>query len=168
MSETEYERLEEEIEQEMMEVDESDPLVKAFGKDYAIEYYRKVGKLQAKFIPLPKELVEEIKQYVHLHKDELLENKGHIVYNNYDVVLAVTPNNENSLKRVMLEKTGTLMVSMLSSVSATGWLSCMFNDPHMADDLELNTAYIIIGKLREREVDGILRHSMTVRGIIKA
>ena len=163
MSNTEYEEIEEGV-----EIDETDPLVKAFDREFAIEYYRKVGKLQAKFVPLPQDLVEEIKQYVHLNKADLIEHKGHIVYDKYDVVLATTPNNENGFKRIMLEKTGTLMVNMLSSVSSAGWLTCMFNDPHMADDLELNTAYIIIGKLKEREVDGIVRHSITVRGITKA
>jgi hypothetical protein len=145
----------------------SNPLARAFGDEFARKYNAKLQEIRAKALRVTPEEKEKIKRFVQENREQLLDNNAHIPYNRYDLVLVVTPDNENTLKRTVFQS-GAIAVNVKTIASQNGWISLVFNDKNLANDLELSTAYIAVGKLTEKIMDnGSIRLRMTVYDLIK-
>jgi hypothetical protein len=144
----------------------NDPIAKAFGIEFAREFYANVPK--PKELPIPEATLNEIKQYVYTHLNELIANKGRLKWQDkYDICLVTTPSTESAV-RIRKLQTGAVSYAFLFNGSPNGWIGCIFQDPSLIDDLELNTAYIVVGKYTENEVDGVMLPKMRARAIFKA
>jgi len=148
-------------------INSNNPLARAFGDEFARIYNARLQEIRAKALRLTDEEKEKIKQYVKENKEQLLNNNAHIPYDRYDLVLVVTPNSEDALKRTVFQS-GAVAVNATTIASQSGWISLVFNDASITNDLELNTAYIAVGKLSEKVMDdGSTRLRMNVYDLIK-
>jgi flavoprotein len=145
----------------------NDPLARVFGDEFARIYNSRLQEIRAKALRLTDEEKKKIKQYIQENKEQLLNNNAYMPYDKYDLVLVVTPSTENALKRTVFQS-GATAVNATTIASQSGWISLVFNDANLTNDLELNTAYIAVGKLSERVMDdGSTRLRMTVYDLIK-